>query len=129
MKFAAQDLFARTKKFALRVAALYSSLSQAPLAQTIGKQMLRSGVSVGAHVREARHSRSNAEMLSKISIALQELEETRYWMELLVEAGLVRGERLKDLLKEADELKAILFSSARKIKSLGNRSASMSIVH
>jgi four helix bundle protein len=68
-------------------------------------------------------------MLSKISIALQELEETRYWMELLVEAGLVRGERLKDLLKEADELKAILFSSARKIKSLGNRSASMSIVH
>jgi four helix bundle protein len=130
MKFQAQDLFVRTKKFALRIATVYSSLEPgSPLAQVIGKQMLRSGTSVGAHVREARHSRSNAEMFSKVSVALQELEETRYWLELLEESRTVQAERLTDLCREADELKAILFASARSIRRLGTRGSSLSIVH
>ncbi len=81
-----QDLKKRTKKFALRIIRLYSSLPKSTEAQVIGKQVLRSGTSVGAHYREACRSRSNAEFISKIEGGLQELEETIYWLELLIES-------------------------------------------
>jgi len=103
MLFASQDISARTKQFALRIARLYSSLPKDTLSQVFGKQLLRSGTSVGAHVREGRHSRSNAELYSKISVALQELEETRYWTELLQDAGIVKPERLIKLTDEMDQ--------------------------
>jgi four helix bundle protein len=69
----------RTKDFAMRVVRLYASLPRSVIAQTLGKQALRSGTSVGAHYREAIRSRSDAEYASKIEGALQELEETGYW--------------------------------------------------
>ena len=72
----AQDLRKRTKDFALRIIRLYSSLPSSTVAQVIGKQVLRSGTSVGAHYREAFRSRSDAEFISKIEVGLQELEET-----------------------------------------------------
>jgi four helix bundle protein len=81
------DLKTRTKAFALRVIRLYSALPQTPVAQVIGKQLLRSGTSVGAHYREGARSRSDAEFISKLEGALQELEETAYWLELLGESG------------------------------------------
>ena len=113
----AQSILERTRAFALRVVRLYSSLPRTTEAQVIGKQLLRSGTSVGAHVREGKRGRSDAEMVSKIEGALQELEETMYWLELLAESGIVKAERLDDLAKEADELVAILVTSVKTIKA------------
>jgi four helix bundle protein len=111
-----QNLLERTKAFAVRVIRLYTALPKRAEAQVIGKQLLRSGTSVGAHVREGKRSRSDAELISKTEGALQELEETSYWLELLVETGIVTAELLSELLKEADELTAILVTSAKTVK-------------
>lgn len=111
------DLKARTKAFALRVVRLYSSLPKTTEAQVIGKQLLRSGTSVGAHYREGSRARSNAEFISKIEGGLQELEESSYWMELLVEASIVSNERLVPLLDEANQLTAILTTCVKSAKT------------
>ena len=111
-----RDILERTKAFALRVIRLYSALPKMTQAQVLGKQVLRSGTSVGAHVREGKRSRSDAEMISKIEGALQELEETMYWFELLVDSGIVKAELLSDLMKEANELTAILVTSVKTVK-------------
>ncbi|MEM7761614.1 MAG: four helix bundle protein [Cyanobacteria bacterium P01_A01_bin.40] len=116
-----QDLRKRTKNFALRIIRLYGSLpSSSTVAQVIGKQVLRSGTSVGAHYREAYRSRSDAEFISKIEVALQELEETVYWFELLIESNLVSENKLKNLLQEASELTAIFITSVKKVKQRRN---------
>ncbi|MCL4692674.1 MAG: four helix bundle protein [Candidatus Hydrogenedentes bacterium] len=111
-----RDILERTKQFALRIVRLYSALPRTTVAQVIDKQVLRSGTSVGAHVREGKRSRSNAEMVSKTEGALQELEETVYWLELLVESETVKPKQLADLITEADELTAILVASVKTIK-------------
>jgi four helix bundle protein len=111
-----QSLKERTKEFALRVIRLYSALPQLTVAQVIGKQILRSGTSVGAHYREAYRSRSKAEFISKIEGGLQELEETCYWLELLIEANVFPEEKLKPLLGEANELTAILITVVKNVK-------------
>jgi len=111
------DLLERAKLFALRIVRLYSALPRKTEAQVIGKQLLRAGTSVGAHLREGKRSRSDAEMISKSEGALQELEETVYWLELLTESGLVKAELLSDLMREADELTAILVTSVKTIKA------------
>ena len=80
-----EDLRDRTKKFALRVVRLYSNLPKTTEAQVMGKQVLRSGTSVGANYREARRSRSNAEFIAKLGDCLKELDESSYWFELLEE--------------------------------------------
>ncbi|MGH7201452.1 MAG: four helix bundle protein [Planctomycetaceae bacterium] len=106
----------RTKELALRIIRLYCALPKTTVEQTIGKQLLRSGTSVGAHDREATRSRSDAEFISKLEGGLQELEETMYWLELLVEAEAIHSSRLDDLLGEADELTAILTSCVKNAK-------------
>lgn len=111
-----RELADRTKTFALRVIRMYTALPKSQVAAVLGKQVLRSGTSVGAHYREAYRSRSTAEVISKLEVALQELDETTYWLELLIEAGVVRAERLEGLMKEADELIAILVTSVKTIK-------------
>lgn len=110
------DVVGRTKRFALRIIRLYSSLPKSTEAQILGKQMFRSGTSVGAHVREAKRSRSDAEMISKIEVALQELEETMYWLELLQESDVIQDGRPVPLLEEANELIAILVTATKTIK-------------
>ena len=116
------DLKTRTKGFALRIIRLYSALPKTTVAQVIGKQVLRSGTSVGAHYREAVRSRSDAEFISKLEVGLQELEETTYWMELIIESGVFGEERLKDLIDEADELTAILTTCVKNTKrNVGKR--------
>ncbi|MBV8780662.1 MAG: four helix bundle protein, partial [Phycisphaerae bacterium] len=105
------------RQFALRVIRVFSSLDRRnELQQVIGKQMLRSGTSVGAQYREARRARSVLEFVSKLNSALQELDETAYWFELLVESGTVKASRLIKLQEEADELIAILVASIRTAK-------------
>ena len=110
------DLRIRTKSFALRIIRLYAALPKMTETQVIGKQLLRSGTSVGAHYREAKRARSTAEFVSKIEGGLQELEETTYWLELLVDSEIIPAKRLADLHHEAEELIAILVSSAKTAK-------------
>jgi len=111
------DLRMRTKQFALRIIRLFSALPKNTEGQVIGKQLLRSGTSVGAHYREATRARSDAEFISKIEGGLQELEESVYWMELLAESGIIPPLLLEDLQKEADELTAILITCVKKTKN------------
>src|SRR5947209_6177271 len=94
------ELKVRTRQLALRIIRLYSALPTTTVAQVIGKQLLRSGTSVGAHYREAYRSRSDAEFVSKLEGGLQELEETEYWLELLTEGGIMAAERLSELRQE-----------------------------
>ena len=111
-----RDLRKRTKLFALRIVKLYASLPRSTEAQVIGKQVVRSGTSVGAHYREAKRARSTAEFISKIEVALQELDETTYWLELLSESGIVPEARLTNLKNEAEELMKMLVASAKTAK-------------
>jgi four helix bundle protein len=113
-----EELRGRTKQFALRVIRLFVALPKTTEAQVLGKQVLRSATSVGAHYREAHRARSNAEFISKLEGGLQELEETSYWLELLVESGIVAEARMADLLQEADELTAILVTCVKRAKAL-----------
>ena len=101
------DLGERTKQFALSIIRLYSSHSRRIEAQVIGKQFLRSGTSVGAHYREASRARSSKEFRSKLEVGLQELEETRYWLELLLDARLATDVAVSPVSCEAKELTAI----------------------
>lgn len=116
-----EDLAVRTKRFALRIIRLYSSLPKTTEAQVLGKQILRSGTSVGAHYREAHRARSTAEFVSKLGCGLQELEETAYWMELLVESAIVKESLLAELRAEADELAAILTTCIKNAKLKGTK--------
>jgi len=106
----------RTKAFAVRVIRVCGALPKSNVARVIGNQLLRADTSVGAHCREAFRSRSNAEMISKLEVALQELDESRYWLELLIEADVIPAARLSPLIGEADELTAILVASVKTIK-------------
>ena len=105
------DLRERTKKFALRIIKVYQSLPKTGEAQILGKQVLRSGTSVGAQYREACRAKSPADFVNMMGGALKELDETAFWLELLVEGGIVSAAKLEDLQKETDELIAIFVSS------------------
>ncbi len=111
------DLRLRTKQFALRIVRLFCALPSTTEAQVIGKQLLRSGTSVGAHYREAFRARSDAEYIAKIEGGLQELEEAIYWMEILSDSQIIESDRLTDLRNEAEELMAILVSCTRAAKN------------
>lgn len=112
----APELSTRLKQFALRVIKHSNSLPRSPAGQVIGRQVLRSGISVGAHYREARRSRSNAEFIAKLELALQELDETQYWLEFIAEAGLMSQARLLGLQAESNELISILTTCVKNVK-------------
>ncbi len=107
-----RDLRQRTKAFALRIIRMVTALPKAAAPQVLGKQVLRSGTSPGAHYREAYRARSTAEFVSKIEGGLQELEETGYWLELLADSGAVPAKRLALLRTETEELIKIFASVA-----------------
>ena len=110
------DLRVRTKDFALRIIRMFTALPKSTEAQVLGKQVLRSGTSVGANYREAFRARSKAEFIAKAGDSLREIEETAYWLELLVDAGIVPAERLAPLRQETDELIAIFVTIVKKAK-------------
>jgi four helix bundle protein len=114
-----RDLKQRTKVYALGIVKLYCNLPKTTLAQTLGKQLLRSGTSVGAQYREAYRARSRAEFISKMESSLQELDETSYWLELLDETHVVEPNELSKLLQETGELTAIFTSSSKTAKRNG----------
>ena len=107
------ELKQRTKKFGIRVVNLYRALPHRGEAEVIGKQLLRSGTSIGANYWAACRGRSRAEFAAKLGIVVEEADETVYWLELLGDTEVVPAARLKDIRKEAYELTAI-FAAARK---------------
>ena len=119
MKDERQDLRGRTKTFALRIIKLYTALPKSTEAQVLGRQILRSGTSVGAHYHESCRAKSDADFMSKIEGGLQELEETIYWLELIVEAKIFPLTRLKTLQTEAEELIAIFVTVVKNVKAKG----------
>jgi four helix bundle protein len=117
-----ETLVVRTKEFAVRIIRLYGALPRNEVCRIIGRQFVRSGTSVGAHCREAFRSRSDAEWISKMEVALQELDETRYWLELLITAGTLAPPRLQPLMDEIDELLAIIVASLKTVKGRRRKS-------
>ena len=111
-----QDLRVRTKQYALRIVRLYTALPKSTEAQVLGQQVLRSGTSVAANYREASRARSDAEFISKLGIVEQELDETMMWLELLVEAEIVKEGKLTELIDESDQLLRITVTSIKNTK-------------
>lgn len=112
------DLVERTTVFGLRVVKMFVALPKTEEARVLGKQVLRSGTSVGANYREAQRARSQAEFIAKIGDCLKELDETSYWLELIVRAEIVPITKLAALRQENDELLAIFTTISKKAKGL-----------
>src|SRR5438874_656921 len=110
------DLLQRTKAFSLRIIRMFSALPKRTEAQVLGKQVLRSATSVGANYREAYRGRSRPEFVSKCGDCLREIEETGYWLELLVDAAIVPPEKLQSLRDEYEELTAIFVTILKRAK-------------
>jgi four helix bundle protein len=110
------ELRNRTKSFAMRVIKMYCALPKSTVAQVLGKQVLRSGTSVAANYREASRGRTDAELLSKLGIVEQELDETLLWFELLVESKIVTAAKMVNLQKEADELLSMVVAAIKRLK-------------
>ena len=113
----ADALKERTKQFAIRIVAVSRSLPRSREAHVVAKQLLRSGTAVAANYRAVCRARSKAEFISKISIVVEEADETVFWLELLGDTGLAPAAKLALLLKEANELVAICAASLRTAKN------------
>ena len=110
------ELKGRTKAFALRAIKVVDALPHSQAGRTIGRQLVRSATSVGANYRAACRGRSRAEFVAKLGVALEEADESAYWIELIMEAELVPSHRMEPLLTEANELTAILTASIKSTK-------------
>ena len=106
----------RTKQFGLRVIRLVESLPKSKTATVIGHQLLRCATSVGANYRAACRGRSRAEFVAKLGIVEEEADESAYWLEMLVEAKVMKPNLVTQLLAEADELTAIMAKSRKTAK-------------
>ena len=111
------DLRHRTKAFALRVIALTNALPNTRLAAVIRNQLLRSGTSVGANYRAAKRAKSTADFISKMGTVEEETDESMYWMELIIETGLMKEDRISDLYQEADEILSMVVASIKTARS------------
>jgi len=103
-----KDIQARTRQFAVRVLGVVRALPQDTIGLTVGRQIAKSGTSVGANIEEAQGAQTKREFSRKMSIARGEMFETRYWLRLMVEAKLLPARRLKGLIEESDELVRVL---------------------
>lgn len=101
----------------MRVIRLTEALPKNQTANVIGKQLLRCGTSVGANYRAACRARSNPEFIAKMGIVEEECDESMYWMELIVEAGLMEGKLLIDLKNEANEILSMVVASIKTARS------------
>ncbi|MFY9792120.1 MAG: four helix bundle protein [Candidatus Sulfotelmatobacter sp.] len=111
MDHKAEALKTRTKAFALRVIRVIRSLPPGTEGRIIGYQLLRSGTSVAANYRVVCRARSRPEFLAKLAIVIEEADESAFWLELLVDSGLISEGKLKDLKSEANQLVAIFNAS------------------
>ena len=107
------DLRERTKRFALRILKLCDALPKTDGARAIGRQLLRSGTSVASNYRAAGRARSRAEFTAKMGVVVEEADETIFWLELLIDSGMIAKARLGDLVAEANELLCIFVASQK----------------
>lgn len=107
------ELRDRTKGFALRIINLSNALPDAPAGRVIRGQLLRAGTSVGANYRAAKRAKSTADFISKMGTVEEEADESMYWMELIVEAGLMKEDLVSTLYQEADEILAMVVASIK----------------
>lgn len=107
------DLKQRTKQFSLRILKLVTALPKSEVGRTIAGQLVRSGTSVGANYRSACRGRSKLEFVAKLGIVEEEADESAFWMELIIEGGLMRKSLVEPLLNEANEIVAIVTSSRK----------------
>jgi four helix bundle protein len=112
-----QELLQRTKAFALRVIKAVRALPRDDVAEILGRQLLRSGTSVGANYRAACRAKSSADFLNKLKIVEEECDESLYWMELLVESESLPLRRLETLLREGDEILSIIVSAIKSTRT------------
>ena len=110
-----KELKERTKRFALETIKLVGQLPRTVVAQTIGRQFVRAGTSVGANYRSACRGRSRAEFAAKLGIVDEEADESAFWMEVIIEAGLLERALVQPLLDEAEEIVAIMVSSRKSL--------------
>jgi four helix bundle protein len=115
-----QDLRKRSMQFALRVVRLFRSLPTSSEARVVGQQLLRSGTSVAANYRAVCKARSRADFISKLGIVEEEIDESVFWLEFLVETQMMPRKRMDDLIDEAKQLTAI-FAASRKTAKRNNR--------
>ena len=109
----AEDMIKRTKKFAVGIVRLIQDLPSNKVADVLGKQLLRSGTSVGANYRSACHAKSQPDFIAKMGIVEEEADECIYWLELLVESGLLSQEKAKPFISEASQLVNITVASIK----------------
>jgi len=106
----------RTKQFGLRVIRLVETLPKTQTTSVIGKQLLRCATSVGANYRAACKGRSKADFIAKLGTVEEEADESIYWLEMLIEAEVVKSALVVELLTEANELTAIIAASRKTAK-------------
>lgn len=107
----------RTKKLALRVIELTEALPRSRASEVIARQLLRSATSVGANYRAACRGKSTADVLAKLAIVEEEADETAYWLELLVESAIVGEEQISELLRETNEITAMVVASIKTLRA------------
>ena len=110
------ELKSRTKQFAINIIRLIEELPNTKAGNTIGSQIIRSGTSVAANYRSACRARSNADFISKITVVEEECDETLFWLELIMDSGLLKKEVLAEMIREANELTAIFTATGRTAK-------------
>lgn len=103
----------RTKAFAIKIVRIFESLPQNRAVIVLGRQLLRSGTSAGANYRSACRAKSVADFIAKMGIVEEEIDETMYWLELLIEIGILKLDKTEEILKEANELLAITVASIK----------------
>ena len=111
------EMKARTKAYANRIVKLCDSLPERWIARRLGDQLLRSGTSVGANYRAVCRAKSTADFINKLKIVEEECDESLFWMELLVDNNIVKESKLKNLMREGDEILAIIVASAKTARS------------
>lgn len=111
-----KQLQIRTKQFALRIIRLVAALPSTRFGDVLGRQILRSGTSIGANYREALRASSRKHFISTLQIVLREADETMYWLELIRDSGAVKPSRMEPLISECDELVAIFVATIRTSK-------------
>ncbi len=111
-----KEICDRTRAFALRIIKLYQALEKNSVGRILGKQLLRSGTSIGANVEEAQAGQSQADFISKMSVALKEARETHYWLTLILEAEIFPATRLDPILTETKEIIKVIYTIIQNTK-------------
>ena len=106
----------KTVDFAVRIVKFYKYLCDEKKEYVLSKQILRSGTSIGANVRESKNAQSKADFISKLNIALKEADETQYWLEIMVKSDLIKENQVEALNKDLKEIIAMLVSSIKNLR-------------